>query len=71
MSLVFDTGSSWTWLPNEDCPDAECPLDHNRYRSSPSYQVLSDESYTIEYGIGMVEGFPVSDHIALTASEET
>jgi len=22
MSFIIDTGSAWTWLPNEDCPES-------------------------------------------------
>ena len=25
MTFIFDTGSSWTWLPNQDCNFSECP----------------------------------------------
>ena len=21
MTFIFDTGSAWTWIPSEDCPD--------------------------------------------------
>jgi len=66
MDFIFDTGSDWTWVPNEDCPASECPMDHYKYHWSKSYEELSSYSETIEYGIGMVQGYPVRDHVALT-----
>ena len=68
MDFIIDTGSDNTWVPNEDCPDNECPMNHYEYHLSNSYKEYGDESKTINYGIGKVEGYIVSDHIALSQS---
>ena len=53
MSLILDTGSSWTWIPSIDC---RCHIS-NRFdpSESSSYQNLS-VSQVLEYGKGTVIG---------------
>ena len=69
MTFIFDTGSSWTWLPNADCPDDECAKDHYFYKKSDTYRD-SGKVETVKYGVGSIEGRVVTDHIALSATGE-
>lgn len=65
MTFIFDTGSAWTWVPNSDCDDSQCPNRHYRYHDSESY-VDTGEIDTVVYGIGEIEGKIVNDDIAIT-----
>ena len=67
MTFIFDTGSSWTWLPNADCPDSQCAKNHYNYKRSTSYS-NSKKVETVKYGVGEIEGHVVTDHIALSSS---
>lgn len=58
MSFIFDTGSSWTWVPNSDC--LTCPGNHYSYAFSEDYY-QSPYTKTIFYGVGSVEGYVVND----------
>ena len=69
MTFIFDTGSSWTWVPNADCPDEECARRHYDYSKSTQYRNTENKE-TVRYGSGEIEGFVVTDDIALSASNE-
>lgn len=57
FTVIFDTGSSNTWIPSKKCTSLACYL-HNRYDSSESETFESDErDFAIRYGSGAVEGF--------------
>lgn len=51
MTFIFDTGSSWTWVPNEDCPDDQCTKRHYEYSKSNMYRD-SGKKETVKYGMG-------------------
>ena len=68
MSFIIDTGSSWTWLPNEDCPDSQCAKNHYNYQKSDGYK-NSRKVEHVKYGSGQIEGFVVTDDMALLPNE--
>lgn len=57
FTVIFDTGSSNTWVPSKKCHSLACYL-HNRYDSSESETYERDSrEFAIRYGSGAVEGF--------------
>ena len=57
FTVIFDTGSSNTWVPSKKCHSLACYL-HNRYDSSESETYEKDSrEFAIRYGSGAVEGF--------------
>ena len=67
MTFIFDTGSAWTWIPSEDCPDDQCANNHYNYKKSKGYR----KTYQVEkivYGIGEINGFVVNDDISISNS---
>lgn len=57
FTVIFDTGSSNTWVPSKKCHSLACYL-HNRYDSSDSETFERDpREFAIRYGSGAVEGF--------------
>ena len=59
FSLIFDTGSSNTWVPSELC--RVCDTQDRRYTpTSLSVRLFDDEAenlpVTIKYGSGKVQG---------------
>ena len=56
MSLIIDTGSSWTWLVGEDCPNPQ-QCSGTPYKSGMSQTFFETEKqYDITYKKGYVEG---------------
>lgn len=56
FTVIFDTGSSNTWVPSKKCHSLACYL-HNRYDSSDSETFEKDtREFAIRYGSGSVEG---------------
>lgn len=57
FTVIFDTGSSNTWIPSKKCHSLACYL-HSRYDSSESETYKKDSrEFAIRYGSGAVEGF--------------
>jgi hypothetical protein len=69
LTFIFDTGSAWTWIPSEDCPDEECPNRHYQYHLSSGYHDTGEVDNVV-YGIGEIKGQIVNDDIAITKSTE-
>lgn len=69
MSFLVDTGSTWTWLPTNKCPDSQCSNDRYFYQNSQSFDSTGDRD-SVKYGIGEVGGEVVVDDFALTDSDE-
>ncbi len=68
MSFIFDTGSAWTWVPSQDCPDDQCPNEHYQYTKSNGYRNTGTKD-AVYYGIGSVEGYVVNDDVAIANSQ--
>ena len=62
MKFLFDTGSSWLWVPSIDCPKDQCINDHYDYKKSTEFKSL-DKKDKIKYGIGSVDGTVCNDVI--------
>lgn len=55
VTLIVDTGSSWTWLPREDCKG--CPkIPSYRTSQSTTYKEVAGASIPLEYGVGTLVG---------------
>jgi hypothetical protein len=67
MSFIFDTGSSWLWVPSDACPKSQCPGTTYHYAASSTYQA-SATTEKITYGKGQVQGYVVQDQVALSNS---
>jgi len=57
FNVIFDTGSSNTWVPSSKCYSISCLL-HRRFDSSASSTFQANNTaFQIRYGSGAVEGF--------------
>jgi len=76
MRVIYDTGSSNTWLPGHDCKEASCDKygKYNRHSSHTFAEMYTQEGlgegkthpqFFIKYGSGLVKGKVVIDDIAL------
>ena len=68
-SFDIDTAwTGWTWIPNENCPIAQCP--NKKFTSADSatyYKYEPEELESIAPRVGAeASGFVISDSIALT-----
>ena len=68
MSLLVDTGSSWTWVASDNCkstPSEKCTDPHlYHHRDSITYKE-THKSYDIKYGSGIIKGKKVYDTMSL------
>lgn len=63
FNVIFDTGSSNTWVPSKKCFSFACLL-HQRYDSEKSNTFASNSTkFEIRYGTGAVEGFISTDRM--------
>lgn len=67
MTFIFDTGSSWLWVPSDACPKTQCAGNTYHYGSSNNY-VATTNTYTITYGKGQVKGYIVQDFVSLNSN---
>ncbi len=70
MTFIFDTGSSWLWVPTKDCKD-KC---HDAaklfdYSKSLSYEQTSVTPQPIKYGGGSVWGNLAQDQVCLVKGD--
>ena len=65
MTLIFDTGSSWLWVPSQDCK--ECHTKAKLYNTSKSfkYRETGTTPMNIKYGSGSVWGKKSQDQVCL------
>jgi len=75
MRVIYDTGSSNTWLPGHSCDEASCDK-YGKYdrKKSASFEELKEAqglgeirtpSFFIKYGSGLVRGKVIQDDITL------
>jgi hypothetical protein len=68
MSLLVDTGSSWTWVATDNCkstPTEKCDDPHLfHHRDSVTFKE-ENKSYDIKYGSGVIKGKKVNDSMYL------
>jgi len=65
FNVIFDTGSSNTWVPGQSCGFFTCWL-HPRYDETKSSSFEKDgRKYSVMYGSGPVEGIFAKDTITL------
>jgi len=75
MRVIYDTGSSNTWLPGHECDEASCDKygKYNHHQSS-SYEELKEAqglgesrrpTFFIKYGSGLVRGKVIQDDVTL------
>ncbi|KAH8264203.1 hypothetical protein KR038_004392 [Drosophila bunnanda] len=67
FTVIFDTGSSNTWLPSTNCPKSNAPCQRSRrYNSSRSKSHVPDgRNFTLFYGSGNVVGYLSRDTFRL------
>lgn len=73
FSVLFDTGSSNTWVPSSLCPasDVACQS-HNQYKSSASSTYVPvGTNISIVYGTGSMEGFLSNDTVRIAGLNVT
>lgn len=69
FNVIFDTGSSNTWVPSKDCSSFACLL-HRRYDSGKSSSFVANRTeFKIRYGTGSVEGFISHDAMQIGGLE--
>ena len=68
MRLLFDSGSSWMWVPSENCPKNECVKNHYKQSSSSSFRNMKIDK-EINYGKGSVKGQIVKDEIKFSSDK--
>lgn len=65
FKVIFDTGSSNTWVPSKSCNSFACLL-HRRYDSDKSSTFQANQTdFQIRYGTGSVKGFISHDDMAV------
>jgi len=75
LRVIYDTGSSNTWLPGHDCSEASCDKygKYDRHQSKSFKEVYTQRGlgearnphFYIKYGSGLVRGKVISDDISL------
>eukprot|EP00347_Sterkiella_histriomuscorum_P000579 403375303 len=73
MTLIFDTGSSWLWVPTTDCKDCHSKAQLYDQKQSSNYVNSGTRPQHIKYGAGSVWGYKSTDLLCLdsTNNQET
>lgn len=63
MKFIYDTGSSWLWVPLKECNG--CPTNNLYDRSKSNSLIDLGESKELFYGRGYVNGSIVQDDVSI------
>ena len=73
MSFILDTGSAWTWLPNNSCPETQCTGERYDSINSDTFETTlaskpgeKAKVTEINYSTGRVAGYISKDSFSLT-----
>eukprot|EP00347_Sterkiella_histriomuscorum_P009776 403339937 len=64
FTFMFDTGSSWVWLPSTNCSKDECSKGRYNTSTSSTYNQLGN-TVTIQYAQGNVRGYVAQETVVL------
>ena len=62
--MLFDTGSSEFWIPNEGCSGSRCQ-NHRQFRSGPNTVTAKNAVLEIDYISGKISGVPVFESVSI------
>lgn len=67
FEVIFDTGSSWLWVADNDC--SNCEMDHAfSTQKSSSYNLIQYDPIQVNYGTGALWGKYGEDTVCLSSS---
>lgn len=66
FTVIFDTGSNWFFLPDEDCKSCVCSSKFSCSRSKSCRPFFDKSLKNIKYGKGEIFGRQIYENIALT-----
>eukprot|EP00439_Symbiodinium_sp_Y106_P074581 s662_g14.t1 len=64
FQLLFDTGSSFLWVPSSSCSSAACVL-HEKYRRLQMGEAEVSQGVAMSFASGKLVGFPAHDKFCL------
>ncbi|CAE7576629.1 cardB [Symbiodinium natans] len=67
FQLLFDTGSSFLWVPSSTCSSAACLL-HKKYHRLQSDDAEVHEGVAVSFSTGELVGLPARDQFCLGGS---
>ncbi|CDW83892.1 eukaryotic aspartyl protease family protein [Stylonychia lemnae] len=65
MTLIFDTGSSWLWVPSQNCKDCHTKAKLYDTKKSYKYRQVGTTPLNVRYGAGNVWGYKSQDQVCL------
>jgi len=71
FTILYDTGSSDTWIPGSECIDTACSKHQKFHCASSSTCKQTEETYSLHYGTGQMEGKIESDKLCFGCDETT
>ncbi|KAI8344849.1 aspartic peptidase domain-containing protein [Chlamydoabsidia padenii] len=70
FTVTLDTGSADLWIPSNSCPSSACPYSRFDPSASSTYQ-SSNNPFSIQYGIGSVNGTYSYDTVTIAGAQVT
>ncbi|KAI7904813.1 aspartic peptidase domain-containing protein [Cokeromyces recurvatus] len=64
FTVTLDTGSADLWVPSSNCPKSSCPFSRFDSSKSSTFKLLN-EPFSIQYGIGSVNGTYATDTVTV------